>query len=198
MHGFSLLPCVQDLQLLRPLRETRRDLWSMCSKLFLRQFQSGPWKIFRVAVVVLDGWCHCRVMGSRRIPKEKRAQLTATGDKQPRKDRTMTRSQKILTVAALALFCASIALAPWVFNDRSGIQYGPIFLAPNYCKDLQWQNLIVEWLAIGIIYGWLFWLFKHMTFKLPRIRTILKGIAWTLLTFAVIVGLLALIAYMNR
>lgn len=96
----------------------------------------------------------------------------------------MTRSQKILTFAALAFFCASIALAPWA-DKRTHYTYQPMFLAPSG-YHLQWQNLIVEWLALGILYGWLFWLLKHTELTLDRaiwiavIALVIVTVAWVI------------------
>lgn len=97
----------------------------------------------------------------------------------------MTKLQKLLTAAALVLFCTSVMLAPWA-NKFGEYKYQEMFLAPEERGyHLQWQNLIVEWLAIGILYGWLFWLCKHM----PNTKTRLAAL------FAIAVGLALLVLY---
>lgn len=75
----------------------------------------------------------------------------------------MNKAQKIITGAAMALFLASLVWAPWASGSYHGsrkIRHGLIFLAPKGTSYLQVNNLIGEWLAIGILCGGLFWIFN--------------------------------------
>ncbi len=69
---------------------------------------------------------------------------------------------KLLTTAALALFLASVLFAPWA-SKTAGYDYQPIFCGPGGSYYLQWGNILVEWLAIAILYAWLLWLCPQPT-----------------------------------
>jgi hypothetical protein len=90
----------------------------------------------------------------------------------------VTRSQKILTVFALALFTISVLVAPWR-GTRGGTTIdcdSPIFLLPpnnplipavygdpdsnRWAFKLQWPMLLCEWITLGVIYTGVFHLLK--------------------------------------
>ena len=78
---------------------------------------------------------------------------------------------KFLTAAAIALFLASVMFAPWA-TKLGTYAYAPLFCAPRYGYYLQWGNLLVEWLAIGILYAWLLWLCPQPTKVSPDLKRI--------------------------
>ena len=79
----------------------------------------------------------------------------------------MNRKQRTLSIAALSLFCLSVLCAPWAGHNRAP-SYRPIFFVPAEGYYLQWQALLCEWLAIGILYASIFWLFKSAEIKVTR------------------------------
>jgi hypothetical protein len=89
----------------------------------------------------------------------------------------MNKPQKYLTVVCLILFVGTLVLAPWqtkVAYHSDGflfynptVTYYPAFVRPNADGPskmgqpiLYWQPLICEWVALGVIYTGLFFLFR--------------------------------------
>ena len=78
----------------------------------------------------------------------------------------MNKAQKIITGIATIIFFATLLAAPWGidvsvgdFHSHHNV-YSPIFSAYNEAAKPQFGVLFVWWLAIGVIYVALFFLFK--------------------------------------
>ena len=79
----------------------------------------------------------------------------------------MNQNQKLLTFGALALFCLSALFAPWEASLSAGgdtinlgTKYSPVWASPEppqgtiYSKvSLKIDSILIEWAAIGIVYG---------------------------------------------
>ena len=86
----------------------------------------------------------------------------------------MNQNQKLLTFGALALFCLSVLFAPWEASLSAGgdtinlgTKYSPVWASPEpppgtiYSRvSLKIDSILIEWAAIGIVYGVLFALLK--------------------------------------
>jgi len=94
----------------------------------------------------------------------------------------MNLKQKILTGIALALFCISLFRSPWevtmigVYDgerhtDFIERHYAPVFRPPlpaniasaEFHARLLWPEVLLPWIALGVIYAGAFFLFKKPT-----------------------------------
>ncbi len=85
----------------------------------------------------------------------------------------MNQNQKHLTIVAVIFFCLSVVCAPWElqmsvdsdFTAHIANVYSPIFLPPKSANvatsaKLRMDSLVMEWFAMGVIYGGLLVLLK--------------------------------------
>lgn len=71
----------------------------------------------------------------------------------------MNAGQKVLTLVFLAVFVATLIWCPWqCFNWRS---YSALWMPPRGSCDVMWQQLVIEWIPIAVLYTGLFAVFKR-------------------------------------
>lgn len=68
----------------------------------------------------------------------------------------MNPKQRILTLIALAMFVSTLIYAPWQTRDHraqiTGTEYQVMWLPPAH-STLAVRNLLIEWIALGVVYG---------------------------------------------
>src|SRR6266571_1843356 len=86
----------------------------------------------------------------------------------------MNKKQRRSAIVLFWLFLLSVCLAPWKVVEKSQGHvyretryYQPVFVAPDVDQSqrkeaiLDWSPLLCTWLALGISYAGLFFIFRH-------------------------------------